>query len=323
VSPVICCEILANIFLTFDCEDFINDRSILALRSVLKLLDKYSLKGLFFITGLMAEKLAYYPDITDLLENHVIGFHSSGHSIRPTLVEYADIENFEQARHITLKREISHINPVTGKSEGRGGLFAVKDLFPSKRIEAFRAPGFCWSPPIIEAMRDLGLKYDFSTNLSYSISSYKQTIFYPLPINEVVPNISPNSLFSMFKILANSFPINSQAIVLYTHPNYFVNSVYWDSVYYHGNPSQQKTVPSRNESEVLGMLRKWELIIKQISYFQKSRILEVTPKFNNGGQIDFSRDNIINEYARSIKWLTSRFNYKPRFVLSHYMKFFS
>ena len=40
-----------QIFLTFDVEDFINEKSITSLFKVLRLLDDYGIKGIFFITG--------------------------------------------------------------------------------------------------------------------------------------------------------------------------------------------------------------------------------------------------------------------------------
>ena len=79
------------IYLTFDCEDFINVRSMLALHRILELLQKYDVKGLFFLTGHMAEKIRNFPKILDLLENHEIGYHSSAHSVHPTIVEYTDV----------------------------------------------------------------------------------------------------------------------------------------------------------------------------------------------------------------------------------------
>ena len=45
------------LYITFDCEDFINIQSIFSLYQILKILKKYNVKALFFITGHMSEKL--------------------------------------------------------------------------------------------------------------------------------------------------------------------------------------------------------------------------------------------------------------------------
>lgn len=126
-----------------------------ALHHILELLQKYDVKTLFFITGHMAEKMRDFPKILDLIKDHEIGYHSSAHSVHPTIVEYTDVENYDIARQISLKRETSHINPLTGECEGKGGIILLKALFPKKEIISFRAPGFCWSPPHLEALKDL------------------------------------------------------------------------------------------------------------------------------------------------------------------------
>ena len=122
-----------QVFLTFDVEDFINEESTNALLLVLGLLEKHDLRGLFFITGHVVEKLRFRSDVLTLLEKHEIGFHSSAHSVRPTIFEYSDVENYEDAYAISLERETSHINPISGEVEGKGGIQALRDLFPSKK----------------------------------------------------------------------------------------------------------------------------------------------------------------------------------------------
>jgi len=128
--------------LTFDVEDFINERSFEGLRIILELLGKYSTRGLFFITGYAAEKLASYPAIKHSLEAHEIGFHSSAHSVHPTIFEYCDVERYGDAYNTSLKRETSHIDPLSGEMEGNGGILALRNLFSKTNVQAYRAPGY-------------------------------------------------------------------------------------------------------------------------------------------------------------------------------------
>ena len=111
-----------DFFLTFDVEDFMNGKSICALDRILELLKKYNLKGLFFITGNMIEKLRFFPEILDLLNVHEIGYHSSSHSIRSNIFEYNDLEDYEEAYLESQERETSRINILTGEIEGSGGI---------------------------------------------------------------------------------------------------------------------------------------------------------------------------------------------------------
>ncbi len=263
----------------------------------------------------MAERLSLYPDIIDLLSNHEIGYHSSAHSVRPTLVEYADVSNFKVAKERTKQREISHVNPVTGELEGSGGLLAVKRLFPQLTVKAFRAPGFCWSPPILMAMKDLGMQYDFSTNICSLPVTLKGITFYPLPINQLMKKAVPG----LFRFLPK---IHKALVVLYTHPSYFVNSLHWDTVYYRGNPSALTTVLPRRSVDATAIFKKWELIIREISHLQKTKVIDASPDLQDGGRKQLEPDEITCEYGRSIQWLR-RFGYNPRNILNHYFEFFS
>ena len=124
-------------FLTFDCEDFFNDRSTFMLYRILELLKTHNFRGIFFLTGHMAEKISKFPKILDLLESQEIGYHSSAHTVRPTIIELTDVENYELARQYSLTRETRHINPLTGKAEGQGGIISLQNLFSSKKIFHF------------------------------------------------------------------------------------------------------------------------------------------------------------------------------------------
>src|SRR5512136_2237035 len=113
---------MTQVFLTFDIEDFINNRSTSILERVLEILEDEELKGLFFITGHMADKLINYPEIVTSLRDHEIGYHSTGHSVRPLISEFTDVENYHEAMQIALTRETSHVSPITGEISGSGGL---------------------------------------------------------------------------------------------------------------------------------------------------------------------------------------------------------
>ncbi|MFX1521737.1 MAG: polysaccharide deacetylase family protein [Promethearchaeota archaeon] len=128
-----------DVFLTFDTEDFISKNSVQILRSILEGLRKYDLKAIFFITGHMAEKLEDFDEVVELLSEHEIGYHSSSHSVHPTIFEYTDLADYNEAFRISLERETAHINPLTGEIEGKGGIFSLRTLFHKKQIRLFRS----------------------------------------------------------------------------------------------------------------------------------------------------------------------------------------
>ncbi|RLI97787.1 MAG: hypothetical protein DRP00_03465 [Candidatus Aenigmatarchaeota archaeon] len=308
-----------KLYLTFDVEDFINSSAIYALYCILKILEKYHLKGIFFITGHMAEKLSNYPEIIELLKNHKIGFHSSSHSVRPIIPEYTDVKSYKEAYEISRIRETSHINPITGKIEKEGGIYVLHELFHPKKIEAYRAPGMCWTPPHLEALRDLGIRYDFSTNITHSEPViYKKIIFYPPTFIQHWDGTLYN-----YECLATTL-IKHKVSIFDLHPALYVNQKEWDSIYFNGNPQKLQKTPQRPIKEAKSLFVRFELFIKLIKFLQKNKIIEVTNDLNTPQTSKFvtNRSNVENYYKTSMQWPNERFNYRPKFIRKHFYDFF-
>lgn len=316
---------MSKLFLTFDCEDFINPRPPLALNRILELLQQYELKAIFFLTAHMCEKLTSFTKILDLLEEHEIGYHSASHSVHPNIFEYTDIEDYQTAYRISLERETARINPLTGEPEGRGGFLFLKETFKTKKIVSFRAPGFCWSPPHLEALEKLGIQFDFSANLSRIPIHYKKLTHYPLPISghAFAPRHTSFSKRMLDKCSFFASLVVFRYAVLNTHPRNFVNAD-WDTIYYNGNPKQLCMVQPYSWKETKDTFQGLELFLKRISFLAKKRILEVTPPLQKGMSKEyFTKEDILRSYRRSIKWAQKSFNYKPRFLLKHFFKYFN
>ena len=307
----------STIYLTFDCENFINKKAIFALQRILEVMQKHETKGLFFLTGHIAEKLKDKPVVVDLLKGHQIGYHTSSHSVRPTLFEYTDIKNYDLAKKISLERETSRINPLTGQCEGNGGIHVLHDLFPNKQIVAFRAPGFCWSPPHLEALKELGICFDFSTFLSKIPVKYNGITF--VPATTLMDEISFQSYPTLFRRL-----IQSRMAVLIFHPSSFANSYEWDSIYFNGNPKLLQHINSRKPNETNILFRAFELFLKQFKVFQRSGLVTFTPPLKESQtELSVSTERIMKSYRESINWAQERFAYKPQFLLDHFKHFFT
>ena len=303
-----------KLFLTFDVEDFINDRTLDALCHILGLMEKRHQKGLFFITGHMAEKLAGFPQIVDLLNEQGIGYHSTSHSVHPTIFEYTDVENYQEAYQTSLNREIAHINPLSGAIEGRGGIEALRELFPHKKIESFRAPGFSWSPPHLEAMVHLGIKYDFSTNISNIPVEYKGIHFFPFP--------SFLDLVPLRKFLLSI--IKRKITVVDFHPNFFVNEDWWDSIYFSGiNPNKLNGVAPRRANNIKSAFDRFAVLLRIVDLLSKPKIINPCNEvFTSETKLDPRKVDIQNVYAKIALWPLKQFKYRPRFVLPHLLHFF-
>lgn len=313
-----------QLLLTFDVEDFISTRSIDALSSILGLLDGCSMRALFFITGHMAEKLCSFEEVVDSLGEHEIGFHSSAHSVHPAVFEYCDVEEYENAYSVSLERETSHINPLSGAVEGRGGLQALKDLFPSKSIVAYRAPGYCCPPPHLDAMRRLGIEYDFSWDISLAPFSYRGVTFYPRPIFGDCEEALLTGEFqaaNWAKLLRSLF--REEVTVLNFHPHRFVDEDYWDGIYHRGNPKELTEALPRNSSQTRRMMSKFEALLRRMSRLQKLGVIEVSPRLmRSKTNLNTSRldaDRLVDDYSF---WPKAFFGYSPKYISAQLSQFF-
>jgi peptidoglycan/xylan/chitin deacetylase (PgdA/CDA1 family) len=303
-----------KLYLTFDVEDFINDRSIEAIDYILRLLNKHHQKAIFFVTGHMAEKLQDFPIIIQMLRKHEIGYHSTSHSVHPTIFEYTDIKDYQRAYQISLDREVAHINPLSGAIEGRGGIEAVRNIFSGKKIESFRAPGFSWSPPHLEALKQLGIKYDFSTAIADRPVKYKEITFFPLPL--FIDSILIRSLF--YEITQR------EVIIIDFHPNYMVNKDWWDSTFFAGsNPSRLVGVTPRSMDCVKRKFLRLNWLLEFLDILNKSKIIKPFGEVVHSKlECEPAKIDLEKVYRILAKWPKEQFNYEPRSLHSHLLHFF-
>jgi peptidoglycan/xylan/chitin deacetylase (PgdA/CDA1 family) len=309
---------LHRLLLTFDVEDFINSNAVYALHTILKMLNRYKLRAMFFITGHMAEKLSSSPEILDLLKGHEIGFHSSSHSVHPIIPEYTDVESYRRAYSVSLERETAHINPLTGRVEAEGGVYFLQDLFSPKKIEAYRAPGMSWTPPHLEALVDLGIKYDFSSNITTSEPvDYKTITFYPYTLTQQwAGNLSD------YKVLLHAI-LRRKVAIFDLHPALYVNQGVWDSIYFKGNPQTLLRIPNRSLDEVTSMFSKFELLLKRIKLIYNTKLIEVDPHLSASTKRLILGESDVQEcYESSIRWPRKFFGYHPRYIRGHFQEFF-
>jgi hypothetical protein len=272
----------------------------------------------------MAEKLSNFPETVDLLNEHQIGYHSSSHSVHPAIFEFTDVRSYEEAYQTSLVRETSHINPLTGEIEGTGGIIALRALFPEKKIGAFRAPGYCWTPPHIDALKTLGIIYDFSTDISIEPISYHGITFYPFTIqlNNWNGRILEHLRLQRLSLIR-------EVTVLTIHPSLMVNQLEWDLVYYpkfsncKSNPTNLGILPARTSNEVKSIFRKFDLLLSHLETLQKMHLLKVVSKPTPTDRILIpTRKDAEKSYKLSINWAEG-YGYNPKFLHSHFTQFFN
>jgi peptidoglycan/xylan/chitin deacetylase (PgdA/CDA1 family) len=308
---------MGQVLLTFDVEDFISKNSIDILQLILLSLKKYEFRAIFFMTGQMAEKLKDYAEIINLLKEHEIGYHSSSHSVHPAIFEFTDEENYAKAYETSFVRESSHINPLNGQMEGKGGILAVRSIFSNKQVVSYRAPGFCWSPPHSEALRDMGIRFDFSSNMAPSPVLQKGLTFYPYPAL-----LDWQGSRSDYKVLFSS-TLRKKVAVIGLHPSSFVNCDDWDSIYKNGNPNSITYPRPRKYSEFKSMFQSFDLLLKRAKRIQKTGLIKVVPDMEMS-EIDLAvTKNKVEEICEcSLRWPRRVFNYNPKYLRKHFFDFF-
>ena len=311
-----------EVFLTFDVEglppreDFFDNYSLMCVQMTLDLLEEKGLRGTFFITGLGAEQIREYPDLVEQLSYHEIGYHSSIHNARPFIIEYTDVLSYEEALAISLERETSHINPETGQIEGKGGIFALRETFPKNEVACFRAPFFGWSPPHLEALKKLGIGFDFSSIISEDPISFRGIVFYPysIPIDSALRTFVYKGPKDFFPKPILSAMLRRKIIVLAMHPPaLLVKNLY----------------AGRDEYNIGGNVRAkfvfslLKLLLDEICFLQKSNLIEVTSSLSQNWQsLRVENVDVERIYGGSVQHVTRLFNSNPRFVLSHFKRFF-
>lgn len=312
---------LKEVLLTFDVEgpphkeDFMNSEILTALYNVLKLLGKYDLKGLFFITGSVAKKLACYPKILELLRNHEIGYHSSSHSVKPGIFEYTDIKSYEKAVEASIERETSCIDPFSGVIKGEGGVLSLRKIFPEKEIISFRAPFFCWTPPHLEALRELGFRFDFSTDICNVPVFHKGLAFMPYPI--VIDSIFTNSYIIMKKVLSEEFS------VFIMHPSHIMFELGGTSYRHYNNPFHPIRVRKRTGTLIKFRFLEFELFISRLHSFQRNMLVKVRDPLDDFRKpLNLKEVNISKVCRENVCKSEKLFGYKPRYLMYHLHRFF-
>lgn len=301
------------VLLTFDVEgvhpreDFFNKTSLNPLCLMLDLLEEERFQGIFFLTASAAKAISEYPEVVKRLSSHTIGYHSSSHSSIPLIVDYTDIHDYQAAVDISVQRESSRIDPETGRIVGSGGIRTLREVFPQNKIECFRAPFLSWSPPHLEALKKLGIKSDFSSDILKRPVSFRGITFYPppIPVDPIVATLIHRESRHTFPRLLESVVLRRQVSVMMFHPSYLA----------------VENLSKTRISLTVFMLR---FLFRRLRLLQKQKLIRVTSSLNqNWPPLNLQSLDIKRIYSASVRGPMKLFGSNPRFLLSHFLQFFN
>ena len=98
---------MTYITFSFDTEDYINEAAAEGILRCAEILRRNGVTGCFNVVAYLAEALEKWgrQDILDALKHHEIETHSLAHSWHPTINEYTDLEDFDEAKRLFLEKE--------------------------------------------------------------------------------------------------------------------------------------------------------------------------------------------------------------------------
>ena len=212
---------MTNVILSFDTEDIINERGADGIFRCARILREEGVKGCFNIIGLLPSVLEKWgrEDIVRELEFHEIDYHSHRHSIHPTINEYTDIEDYNEA----LERFILDENE---------GVEKVKSAFNAERLVAACIPGNSTSYVAHYGYGEMGFEF-FSGDDIYDKVSYRPiyncntiSLHYARSLDGVMFNFNDDDEIKKF---INETARGKHTMVFYHHPQRSYCKSFWDA----------------------------------------------------------------------------------------------
>jgi len=214
-----------DVMFFFDTEDFTSETCADATLHLANLLTEEGVTGHFAVVGLFAEQLTNWgrSDVVEALKRHIVGTHTYGHTLHPTIAEDSEGEDYNAAYRRVYEKETAALALLKQHLGADNILFAVP-------------PGNCVSYVGLYVYRDLGIPYFCGSN----IYDARNTL---LDYGGMTHIQYVDSLEGMFfyrrqqpteKILERFRDYDR--VIIYTHPNISVKREFWDEVNYaHAN----------------------------------------------------------------------------------------
>jgi hypothetical protein len=129
----------------FDVEDLVAPDADTIARLVAQCVSEEGATATFCIVGERARQWQARgrQDVIDALARHDIGFHTTWHSVHPTIMEYLSDKGWDDGVEEVLRRE-------------KSGVEALETVF-GRLPSCYGGPGNTWGPQVNEAMRRLGV----------------------------------------------------------------------------------------------------------------------------------------------------------------------
>ena len=137
---------MTKIIFSFDTEDFINPKGVDGILNTAEILEKAGIRGCYNVVAWFAQALVKWgrKDAIEALCRHEIETHSMRHLHHPTICEYTDIDDFDEAMRLF-------------RTEEDNALQIMQDIFGNDSFYAACAPGNSLSYVARYGYADMGI----------------------------------------------------------------------------------------------------------------------------------------------------------------------
>lgn len=248
---------MAYFTFSFDTEEYINPNAADGILRTAKILDKYGITGCYNVVARLGEALVKWggQDIIDAISRHEIETHSMAHSFHPTINEYTDLEDFDEAMTRFLKEEVAAAE-------------YIKKLFNKEKLYAACPPGCSTSYVAHYGYADMGIPcYDgdnlFDEVLHRPISCCNiLCLDYVISFVDDIAQMSDEEYEAFIEKAAEA-----EYIILCNHPQRFYLSGFSDGINFSGtNTPEEKWIPSPTYTpeETEKLFEKFENLVARI-----------------------------------------------------------
>ena len=211
---------MTDIIFSFDTEDFTSSVAADAVVQEANLLKKHGIKGGFSVVGLLAKQLQNWgrQDVIDALKEHIIGNHSYGHTLHPTINEYTDLEDFDAAQKEVLRQESISEDLIYNMSGRKPLAFCCPPGNQKSYVAMYTYADMgypIYADTVCDTSDGRGMYY---CNIFHSQYTYCMEDFFDMKSEE--------ELQAVLDMLATQ-----KRAIVYTHPNMALFSDWWDKNY--------------------------------------------------------------------------------------------
>lgn len=251
---------------SFDTEDYVNPNAIWCIKEIADILTRNDVKGCFNVVGWLAKLLRDLgkDDVIEAVKRHEIDSHSLKHSWHPTINEYTDVEDIEEAIGRFVKEESENIA-------------ILKEIFGVDELVAWCPPGNSTSYAGHYGCERLGFKAFCGDELTDRVR------FRPINFcNLVCTRYSHDIVSTLLELKEEDIPslldelAKAEYVTYANHPQEFINTAFWDGINLRGKnrpKDEWEPSPVRPEEETAELFRKLDILVKAIKNDDRFKII--------------------------------------------------